>query len=381
VVSAALTAGIVLVLAIALAPAPARAQGWMHFPVDRGTAAGHFLTQGFYGDFIAYCGARDGCGTHNGYDYGVPVGTPLYAVAPGVVDAIHDTDTRSSEFGGAGLWVRVRHDATTVPGLEGTFFVATLHMSRIDVVVGQAVDPLVQLGLSGNTGGVAAHLHLHLSTDGTYCPAPVDPGCPSAAWVEGSVISDTFIDAPGCQSVCMPVPILWIQPARYGGEDYPAPAGCDPAGPPVCDGDVLLACDAGTPVATDCTVQGQLCRLSDDAAACVDPGIPDDGGTDVPTDVTVATDMGADTARDTPAGTLDTAPPRDQRAGGDRGADSRSAGGEGGDGGGRLDGLSGGCSVVGGPPGAAGLWLVLLAALQLLRASRRWRPSAPGSAG
>lgn len=63
---------------------PARAEGWMHWPVARATAMGAPLTQGYYGDYVTYCGSRAGCGTHDGYDYGIGVGTPLYAVAPGV---------------------------------------------------------------------------------------------------------------------------------------------------------------------------------------------------------------------------------------------------------------------------------------------------------
>ena len=54
---------------------PVEREGWMHWPVDRATSAGAWLTQGFYGDFRTYCGARGGCGTHNGYDYGVGPGT------------------------------------------------------------------------------------------------------------------------------------------------------------------------------------------------------------------------------------------------------------------------------------------------------------------
>lgn len=195
-------------------------------------AAGRISPEGFYGDYITYCGARGGCGTHNGYDYGVPVGTPLYAVAPGVVDAVHAADSRSAEYGNAGLWVRVRHDASTVAGLERAHYVAYLHLSRILVSVGDAVTTTTVLGLSGNTGNVAAHLHLHVSTSGGYCAGPVDPGCPTRSHVNGSVIPG-FAGAPGCEGVCGDVPVLWVQPAAYGGEAYrksntPAPPPPDP---------------------------------------------------------------------------------------------------------------------------------------------------------
>jgi hypothetical protein len=113
-----------------------------------------------------------------------------------------------------------------VPGLARTHYVAYLHMSRIDVAVGDAVTTTTRLGLSGNTGGVAAHLHLHVATATNYCGAPVDPGCPTPAWVGGSVIPSGFVDAPGCQSSCRPVPILWVQPAAYGGEAYTGRSAC-----------------------------------------------------------------------------------------------------------------------------------------------------------
>src|SRR5687768_17654003 len=46
-----------------------------------------------------------------------------------------------------------------------------------------------------------SHTTLFRSTTApNYCSAPVDPGCPTPAWVGGSVIPAGFSDAPGCQS-------------------------------------------------------------------------------------------------------------------------------------------------------------------------------------
>ncbi len=242
----------------------AAAQGWMHWPTDRATSATHSITQGYYGDYVAYCGARAGCGTHNGYDYGIPVGTPLYGVAPGVVDAVNRADARTADYGGAGLWVRVRHDGATVPGLGGTHYVAYLHLSRIDVSPGAPVTTTTRIGLSGNTGGVAAHLHLHIATAPNYCSAPVDPGCPTPAWVGGSVVPTGFLDAPGCQSVCRPVPILWVQPAAYGNEPYRGRSACgdlDYAGR--CEGETLRWCESGAPRTADCAALTAVCAFQD----------------------------------------------------------------------------------------------------------------------
>ena len=236
----------------------------MHWPTTRATSASRPLSQGFYGDYIGYCGARAGCGTHNGYDYAIASGTPLYAVAPGVVDAVNRVDARTADYGNAGLWVRVRHDGSTVPGLAGTYYVAYLHLNRIDVSPGAAVTTTTQIGLSGNTGGVGAHLHLHVATAPNYCGAPVDPGCPTPAWVGGSVIPAAFLDAPGCQSVCRPVPILWAQPAAYGNEPYLGRSACgdlDYAGR--CEGEILRWCMTGAARTADCASLNAVCGFQD----------------------------------------------------------------------------------------------------------------------
>jgi len=256
---------ILFALALLASPSKSSAKGFMHWPVERATAKSSYLTQGFYGDYRTYCGAKDGCGTHSGYDYGVGVGTKLYAVAPGVVDAINTVDASTPDYGGAGKWIRVRHDASSVPGLPSTYYVAYLHLSAIYVVAGDTVGTKTVIGLSGNTGGVAPHLHLHTGTAKSYCGAPVDPGCPTPAWVGGSVVPSTFIDAPGCQSVCKPVDILWVQPAAYGNEDYVTATPCgslDAVGK--CEGDILHWCKDGAATSANCADSGRVCGYQDD---------------------------------------------------------------------------------------------------------------------
>jgi murein DD-endopeptidase MepM/ murein hydrolase activator NlpD len=84
----------------------------------------------------------------NAVDIAVPVGTPVYAVAAGVIGPqigpLDSTDPRT-----AGL--RVHLDT---PGVH--FYYA--HLSEIDVVPGQHVEAGQQIGLSGSANG-AAHLH------------------------------------------------------------------------------------------------------------------------------------------------------------------------------------------------------------------------------
>ena len=88
---------------------------------------------------------------HNGVDYGMPVGSPLYAAASGVVII-----SKSSSYnGGYGRYVVIQHSngTQTVYG----------HMSNPVVSVGQAVTQGQYIGASGNTGkSTGPHLHFEV---------------------------------------------------------------------------------------------------------------------------------------------------------------------------------------------------------------------------
>lgn len=89
---------------------------------------------------------------HTGQDFPAPVGTPIYAVASGVV-------LSPTSAGWAGTNVVIQHG----PG-------ATLyaHMSRSVVRPGQTVKPGQLIGYVGNTGrSFGAHLHLEYYKNGT----------------------------------------------------------------------------------------------------------------------------------------------------------------------------------------------------------------------
>jgi hypothetical protein len=90
----------------------------------------------------------DNGASDNAVDIAVPVGTPVYAVADGVIGAqIGPLDSNDPRMAG----LRVHLDT---PGVR--FYYA--HLSRIDVVPGQLVQAGQQIGLSGTANG-AAHLH------------------------------------------------------------------------------------------------------------------------------------------------------------------------------------------------------------------------------
>ena len=128
----------------------------------------YYITQIYGVNAAAY--AKFGLKGHNGIDYGLPVGTPLFAASDGVVrEAENDP-------GGFGLYVKIAH-------AWGETICA--HMSRQDVANGQTLKQGAPLGLSGNTGNsTGAHLHFGLRISGYsradgwqgYCdPAPYLP--------------------------------------------------------------------------------------------------------------------------------------------------------------------------------------------------------------
>ena len=82
---------------------------------------------------------------HNGIDFLTPPGTPVFAVADGVVARADFED------GGFGNYVLLRH-------AWGESIYA--HLDRRDVSAGQQVTAGQQIGLSGNSGGSSGpHLH------------------------------------------------------------------------------------------------------------------------------------------------------------------------------------------------------------------------------
>jgi len=90
----------------------------------------------------------DNLASDNAVDIAVPVGTPVYAVAAGIIGSqIGPLDSKDPRMAG----LRIHLDT---PGVR--FYYA--HLSRIDVLPGQYVEAGQQIGLSGSANG-AAHLH------------------------------------------------------------------------------------------------------------------------------------------------------------------------------------------------------------------------------
>ena len=92
-------------------------------------------------------------GSHSGMDFRASTGTPVYAVADGVVKGIGDTD-QTCPRASFGKWVFIEHGNL---GLSTT----SAHLSAFKVSEGDQVKQGDIIGYSGNTGrSTAPHLHL-----------------------------------------------------------------------------------------------------------------------------------------------------------------------------------------------------------------------------
>lgn len=118
------------------------------------------ISSGF-GARVAPCAA---CSTyHKGLDFDPPEGSPIYAVADGVVKEVHN------DTWGFGRWVVIHHN---VKGLEFDSVYAHMERKSVDLKVGDEVKVADYVGRVGNTGtSTGAHLHLEIHENGV----PVDP--------------------------------------------------------------------------------------------------------------------------------------------------------------------------------------------------------------
>lgn len=91
-------------------------------------------------------------GTHNGVDFGIPTGTPVKAMASGVVVGSGNTDL-SCPKASYGMWVYIKYDN----GLSSLYG----HLSLVKAATGARVSPGDIVAYSGMTGyATGPHLHL-----------------------------------------------------------------------------------------------------------------------------------------------------------------------------------------------------------------------------
>jgi murein DD-endopeptidase MepM/ murein hydrolase activator NlpD len=117
---------------------------------------------------------------HNGVDFSVPEGTPVHAAAAGKVTA-----AVTGSGGAMGNTITLEHPG----GIRSQY----LHLSAVDVAIGDQVTTGQVIGKSGNTGrSTGAHLHFTILTDG-------------ASGTAGATDPITFLRSRGVDLCSLPV--------------------------------------------------------------------------------------------------------------------------------------------------------------------------------
>lgn len=109
---------------------------------------------------------REYAGSHLAVDIKIPSGTPIYAIANGIVVKA------TNQSGGFGYHVVLRHDdvaSLTDVNVKTTYYSGYSHMSSFNVAEGQKVSKGQQIGFSGATG-TATTPHLHFQIDNDQAP-------------------------------------------------------------------------------------------------------------------------------------------------------------------------------------------------------------------
>ena len=108
------------------------------------------------------CG--EDCGSHPGVDIKAPNGTPVYAIANGIV-------SKAATSGGFGKSIVVKHNDVPDPvtGQETTLYSSYSHLSEFFVTEGQEVHKGEVIGHVGKTG-TATNYHLHFQLDAESSP-------------------------------------------------------------------------------------------------------------------------------------------------------------------------------------------------------------------
>lgn len=163
-------------------------------------------------------------GRHLGYDYSLPIGTPVYAPEAGTIRMVTYSDAvgNSIELGSAGYYHRF------------------LHLNKFNVKVGQVVKEGALIGWSGNTGKTTGpHLHHDTRVPSAWNASfsnfidweakLVQPSTPTAPPVNPSVVGKTVYLSPSVEKWRVYRPgvkpqagkeIAYILPKKYGGLSY-----------------------------------------------------------------------------------------------------------------------------------------------------------------
>lgn len=144
---------------------PKPSKGVLAWPVDNVK-----ITQ-YYG-LTEYSKRLYNSGSHNGIDFGAPIGTPVKAVSSGIVEEVGNTDAKASCAGRSyGKWVLIRHNN----GLTSVYG----HLSLIKAKNGDVVKTGDIVAYVGSTGySTGPHLHLSLfASQGVNVGPLTSPTC------------------------------------------------------------------------------------------------------------------------------------------------------------------------------------------------------------
>ena len=159
---------------------PKSGTGVLAWPLD------HIVITQFFGR-TADSGRLYASGTHNGVDFGVPTGTPVMAMASGVV-----VDTGNSDLSCAGasygMWVLIKYDN----GLASTYG----HLSQFVISRGDRVTRGEVVAYSGGTGyATGPHLHVSLyPRDGVAVSSFPSKACPGRTLTIPVAAQNAYLD-------------------------------------------------------------------------------------------------------------------------------------------------------------------------------------------
>lgn len=124
---------------------------------------------------------------HYGLDFRAAVGTPVYAMASGVVEGFGDTDI-SCPKASFGKWIFIKYNN----GLSSTYG----HLSAISVKKGQQVKVGDVVGLSGNTGSsTGPHLHVGVyASDGVKIDTVPSVSCSGKIFTQPIAALTSYLD-------------------------------------------------------------------------------------------------------------------------------------------------------------------------------------------
>lgn len=142
---------------------PSVGKGTIKYPVDKVVITQYFGTTAFSTQNPQ---VYNGSG-HNGLDFGINVGTPIYSALAGTVIGTGNTDTACNGVS-YGKWVLIKH-ANGLTTLYG-------HLSVISVSAGDKLTTHQKIGLSGNTGySTGPHLHFTVyASDSVHISGPTE---------------------------------------------------------------------------------------------------------------------------------------------------------------------------------------------------------------